>query len=60
MGTARALSRPPTPDAARDSRAEYERRIHRVTAYIDAHLDEPLALDKLAEVAHFSPYHFHR
>lgn len=44
----------------RDSRSEYERRIHRVLAHIDAHLDQPLALDALAAVAHFSPFHFHR
>lgn len=44
----------------RDSRAEYENRIHRVLAYIDEHLDEPLELNTLAGVAHFSPFHFHR
>lgn len=42
------------------SRSEYERRMHRVLAYIDGHLDAPLDLAKLAEVAHFSPFHFHR
>lgn len=42
------------------SRAEYARRMHEVQAYIDAHLDEPLELAALAEVAHFSAYHFHR
>ena len=42
------------------SRVEYERRIHRVVAYIDAHLDQPLDLETLAEVAHFSAFHFHR
>jgi len=44
----------------RESRSEYERRIHRVLAFVDAHLDEPLALERLAEVASFSPFHFHR
>jgi AraC family transcriptional regulator len=43
-----------------DSRFEYERRMHRVLAYIDEHLDNPLDLKILAEVAHFSSYHFHR
>ncbi len=43
-----------------DSRREYTRRFHRVIDYIDRHLDEPLALATLAEVAHFSPFHFHR
>lgn len=41
-------------------RAEYERRMHRVQAYIDAHLAQPLDLATLAGVAHFSPFHFHR
>jgi AraC family transcriptional regulator len=41
-------------------RAEYIARINRVIDHLDAHLDEPLSLDRLAEVAHFSPYHFHR
>jgi AraC family transcriptional regulator len=34
--------------------------MHRVTAYIDQHLDQYLDLETLAEVAHFSPFHFHR
>jgi AraC family transcriptional regulator len=42
------------------ARAEYERRMLRVLAYIDQHLGQPLPLERLAEVAHFSPYHFHR
>lgn len=44
----------------RDNRAEYERRIHRVLAHIDAHLEQPLDLNTLAELTHFSPFHFHR
>jgi AraC family transcriptional regulator len=31
-----------------------------VQLYIQKHLDEELPLDRLARVAHFSPYHFHR
>ena len=46
--------------ASRDSRLEHESRIHRVLAYIDEHLDKQLDLVTLAEVAHFSPFHFHR
>ncbi len=46
--------------ASRDSRSEYESRMHRVLAYIDQHLEQPISLDTLAEVAHFSPFHFHR
>lgn len=42
------------------SRLEYERRMHRVLQHIDRHLGQPLDLPALAEVAHFSPYHFHR
>jgi AraC family transcriptional regulator len=43
-----------------DSRPEYERRMHRVLEYIDQHLDQSLDLNTLADVAHFSPFHFHR
>lgn len=46
--------------ASQDSRSEYTRRVHRVLEHIDRHLDEPLELDALAAVAHFSPFHFHR
>jgi AraC family transcriptional regulator len=42
------------------SRAEYDGRMHRVLEYIDQQLDQPLNLETLAEVAHFSPFHFHR
>lgn len=42
------------------SRDEYARRMHAVVEHIDHHLDEPLDLARLAAVAHFSPYHFHR
>lgn len=42
------------------TRLDYGDRIERVVVYIAAHLDDPLDLDRLAEVACFSPYHFHR
>ena len=42
------------------SRDVYLDRMHSVTAYIDQHLDQFLDLETLAEVAHFSPFHFHR
>lgn len=45
---------------AKHSRSEYEARMHKVLAYIDRHLDGPLDLQTLAEVAHFSSFHFHR
>lgn len=41
-------------------RAEYIARINRVLDYIDNHLDRELSLTSLAEVACFSPFHFHR
>lgn len=34
--------------------------MHAVLRHIDAHLAEALTLAQLAEVAHFSPFHFHR
>jgi AraC family transcriptional regulator len=46
--------------ASQNSFSEYERRMHRVVEHIDQHLDQPLDLGVLAEVAHFSPFHFHR
>ena len=42
------------------NRSEYETRIHRVLACIDEHLEQPLDLVCLAEVACFSSLHFHR
>ena len=42
------------------SRLEYLSRINRVMDYIDLHLDQPLELKNIAEIASFSPYHFHR
>ncbi|WP_321477517.1 AraC family transcriptional regulator [uncultured Paludibaculum sp.] len=38
----------------------YEERIARVRRYIEENLDEELSLDRLAGVACFSPFHFHR
>ena len=39
---------------------DYQERLSRVTAYIHDHLAEELDLNKLAEVAHLSPFHWHR
>lgn len=39
---------------------EYIFRINKVIDYIDKNIDKPLSLDVLAEVANFSPFHFHR
>ncbi|HEY4956550.1 MAG TPA: helix-turn-helix domain-containing protein, partial [Caldimonas sp.] len=60
MGAASVTSAAASPATLRDSRSEYERRIHRVMAHIDTHLDQPLDLDALAAVANFSAFHFHR
>lgn len=38
----------------------YRQRLLRTFVYIQAHLDDELDLEKLSEVAGFSPYHFHR
>jgi AraC family transcriptional regulator len=43
-----------------ENRMEYERRLHRVLAYIDEHLDTPIELSELARIANFSAFHFHR
>lgn len=39
---------------------DYEVRLLKVLAFIEANLGTSLSLDQLANVAHFSPYHFHR
>ena len=41
-------------------REEYTARINRVIDHIEANIDKDLSLEELAEVAHFSPFHFHR
>ncbi|MFC4160480.1 AraC family transcriptional regulator [Chitinimonas lacunae] len=40
--------------------SEYAQRMNRVLDHIDRHLDSALDLESLAEIAHFSPFHFHR
>ncbi len=39
---------------------DYKQRLLRVLVHIQEHLDESLALDELARLACFSPFHFHR
>lgn len=46
--------------SSKQNRHEYDRRMHQVLNYIDEHLDEAIDLPKLAAVAHFSSFHFHR
>ena len=41
-------------------RESYIARINRVLDYIEANIDKNLTLSELAEVALFSPFHFHR
>lgn len=38
----------------------YKARIDRVLTYIEANLHTRLTLTEIAEISHFSPYHFHR
>jgi AraC-like DNA-binding protein len=40
--------------------ALYEARLRRVSAYIHEHLDEALDMEKLADIACMSSYHWHR
>ncbi|MFM0741663.1 AraC family transcriptional regulator [Paraburkholderia xenovorans] len=42
------------------NRARYETRLARVLDHIYDHLDEPLDIERLAEIACLSPYHWHR
>ena len=42
------------------STAHYERRLNAVLDHIEQTYDQPLSLEHLANVAHFSPFHFHR
>jgi AraC family transcriptional regulator len=43
-----------------ETRMDYGRRIARVTDHIAGNLDGDLNVERLAEVAFFSPFHFHR
>lgn len=40
--------------------ALYGERFNKVFDYIDRHLDAPLSVEQLSQVAHFSKFHFHR
>ncbi len=42
------------------TQAGHEARIRRVLDHVQAHLDHPLDLARVAEVGAFSPFHFHR
>lgn len=43
-----------------DRLSSYTARFDRVLAHIEAHLQEPLTVEQLSQVAHFSRFHFHR
>lgn len=42
------------------TRQDYFERMALVLQYIEAHISEVITLEELAEIACFSPYHFHR
>lgn len=48
------------PAARPATRLELARRLHRARDFMEAGLHEPLPLERVAEIAHLSPYHFHR
>ncbi len=43
-----------------DQEEEYVRRTLKVLIYIEENIDEDLTLEKLAKIACYSPFHFHR
>lgn len=43
-----------------DTKDSYHERISLVLLHIQRNLDAPLSLEELADLAHFSPFHFHR
>jgi len=42
------------------SKSEYLARINRVMEYLERHIDQTVNLVTMAEIARFSPFHFHR
>src|SRR6185436_4212416 len=49
-----------TTGARPDTLADYAQRLSRVIEYLSGNLDAELDLARLADVACFSPFHFHR
>ena len=39
---------------------DYQSRINRVVDYVEKQLSKNFTLDELAQIAHFSKFHFHR
>lgn len=60
MGPPLAHDGPMPADATEATRRAYAARMNRVVDHIQAHLAEPLDLERLARIACFSPFHFHR
>ncbi len=42
------------------AKADYVARVNRAIDHVLQHLDQPLGLEQVASVAHFSSFHFHR
>lgn len=42
------------------TKEDYQKQINMIVEYINNHLNEAIDLEKLAELSHFSPCHFHR
>lgn len=55
-----AMSTKSIPGVKAPAKSEYVQRIDRVIDYLREHLDRPVKLTELAEVACFSEFHFHR
>lgn len=47
-------------DIKEDSRKEYIARINRVMDFVGQNIDQTIDLARMAKIASFSPYHFHR
>jgi AraC family transcriptional regulator len=47
-------------DQPNDAELDYVKRVNRAIDFVLANLDQPLQLEHVAQVAHFSPFHFHR
>lgn len=43
-----------------NNKALYHQKLNRVLEYIHDHLDEKIEVKTLADISHFSPFHFHR
>ncbi len=44
----------------KSNREIYQQKLNKVVEYVHNHLDEKIEIKTLAELSHFSPYHFHR